>query len=132
MDRDFPEVLSDDDIRVLNLLASLPNRDPLAFMKNMRTTLTRALSCAKDMEVTLYDGEIRHWINGTDDFIYYYESTESKRELINSEELAKQHWNYANHGSDGNRPWHNLSKREQGILITQMQSAINKIEGQKP
>lgn len=54
-----------------------------------------------------------------------------KRELINSEELAKQHWNYANHGSDGNRPWHNLNKREQGILITQMQTAINSIEVQE-
>lgn len=68
-----------------------------------------AVQCANEVWQTLYNAP--------------------KRELINPTELAKQHWNYDHHASDGNRAWHHLNEREQSMLIRQMQAAINSIEG---
>ena len=58
-----------DTLEIAKFLASLPAQDPLGEIKNMRTNLERALSCAKDGSVTLFEAEIKHWIAGIDKFL---------------------------------------------------------------
>lgn len=70
MDRDFPEMLSPEDLAGLKRLAELlPPRDPLADIHNIRRNLERALSCAEEGRVMLFEAEIKHWIAGIDSFL---------------------------------------------------------------
>jgi hypothetical protein len=50
-------------------LANLPDRDPLGDITNMRRNLERALACARNGDVLLTEGEIKHWIEGIDRFL---------------------------------------------------------------
>lgn len=58
-----------DDLEMALFLSQLPDKDPMGGIENMRRNLERALSCAKDGEVILFEAEIKHWISEIDDFL---------------------------------------------------------------